>query len=106
MTGTAANAAASANTRIPVTVTIRSTFDGAGGSAGVRSAPSSRSSSNSQPSPYGSALIVSGLPSSVELTAVMTPGTGLNRSETLLVDSSSPQASPLSTASPTVGSET
>src|SRR5215218_7572012 len=71
-----------------------------------RSAPSSNSSSKSQPSPYGSVLMVSGLASSRGFTAVITPGTGQKRSETLLVDSSSPQASPAATASPTSGKDT
>ena len=68
-----------------------------------RSVSSSTSSSKSQPSPYGSAFTVSGLPSSSGLTALTVPATGLRTSETLLVDSSSPQASPASTLSPTVG---
>src|SRR5215212_2445119 len=70
-----------------------------------RSAASSISSSNSQPSPYGSAFTVSGLLSSSVLIADTTPGTGQKMSETLLVDSSSPHASPAATDSPTEGSE-
>jgi glycine cleavage system H protein len=37
------------------------------------------------------------------LTALTVPATGLRTSDTLLVDSSSPQASPMSTLSPTAG---
>src|SRR5215207_3870400 len=71
-----------------------------------RSAPSSSSSSKSQPSPYGSVLMVSGLASSMGFTAVTTPGTGQKMSETLLVDSNSPHASPADTLSPTSGKVT
>src|SRR4051794_38581302 len=60
--------------------------------------------SSSQPSPYGSLFTRSGWSASASLTAVTVPFTGANRSLTLLVDSSSPQASPARTVEPTSGS--
>ena len=43
----------------------------------------------SQPSPYGSSLIVSGLSPSASLTAMISPDSGANTSETALTDSTS-----------------
>ena len=47
-----------------------------------------------QPSPYGSEFKVSGAESRPSLTAMTLPDTGENISETLFVDSTSPQTAP------------
>src|SRR5690606_15250168 len=70
----------------------------AAGSAGVISI--------SQPSPYGSLLITSGASVTASLTAVTSPSTGANSSETLLVDSISPNGSPAVTVVPVSGRST
>src|SRR3984885_8503878 len=57
----------------------------------------------SQPSPYGSSLIVSGLSASNSLTAVTSPDSGANTSETAFTDSTSVYASSLLTSAPTFG---
>ena len=76
---------------------------GSSSSRGVGRARSRRSS----PSPYGSELISSGLSRRAPRCAPSTvPVTGAKRSETLLVDSTSPTARPCVTVAPTAGSET
>src|SRR5690606_15083864 len=60
----------------------------------------------SQPSPYGSELMTSGVPSSASLRAITSPETGTKTSETDLVDSSSPTTEPAVTASPSAGRST
>jgi hypothetical protein len=59
-----------------------------------------------QPSSYGSSLMVSGASGSGSFTSTTFPVTGAKISETALVDSTTPKASPFFTWSPRSGSST
>src|SRR3546814_19380240 len=67
---------------------------------------SSISTTNSQPSPKASSLIVSGLSASALLTAVMLPDTGEYTSDAALTDSTTALAVPGSARPPTAGRST
>src|SRR4029453_18492429 len=57
----------------------------------------------SQPSPYGSALTVSGSSATCWLTATTVPERGEMRSDTAFTDSTSPYEEPFATSAPAAG---
>src|SRR5690606_13733453 len=84
----------------------RSSAYGSGSSISFTWPGSSTSTTYSQPSPYASSLIVSGLSASAVLTSTTVPLTGLYTSHAAFTDSTTALAAPASTRSPTLGSST